>query len=134
MDEIRRHTASKLLLQIISIKDDIQRAIDLLPAESVADSWAEGLQLVIRNIDGALQIEGVTKTDSLGMQFDPLEFEAIQYEETDQAAEGTIIQVFREGYKLHEKILRAAQVVVAKHSETEKSSEQIQDENAEEID
>ena len=64
MDELRRRTTSGLLLKIIAIKDDLQRGLDLVPEDGSADGWAKGLRLVMRNIDSALQVEGVTKTEA----------------------------------------------------------------------
>jgi molecular chaperone GrpE len=132
MDELRRRTTSGLLLKIIAIKDDLQRGLDLVPEDGSADGWAKGLRLVMRNIDSALQVEGVTKTEALGMPFEPWEFEAVQYEETAHAAEGTIVSVFREGYRHQGRVLRAAQVVVAKTPEMEGRSGQTKDGDVEE--
>jgi molecular chaperone GrpE len=132
VDELRRRTTSGLLLKIIAIKDDLQRGLDLVPEDGSADGWAEGLRLVMRNIDSTLQVEGVTKTEALGMPFEPWEFEAVQYEETAQAAEGTIVSVFREGYRHQGRVLRAAQVVVAKKPEMEDRSGQTKDGDVEE--
>ncbi len=132
MDELRRQTTSGLLLKIIAIKDDLQRAVDLVPDDGSAEGWAEGLGLVMRNIDSALQAEGVTKTLALGMPFEPWECEAVQYQETDQAAEGTVVSVFREGYKHQGRVLRAAQVVVAKRPETAERDTHTEDGDVEE--
>ena len=119
IEETRRQTASGLLLRIVAARDDIQRALDLVPEGGAAEGWAEGLGLVMRNIDTALEVEGVTRTMVLGMPFEPWECEAVHYVETDQAAEGTVVSVFREGFSHRGKVLRAAQVVVAKRPETD---------------
>ena len=85
----------------------------------------------MRNIDSALEAEGVTRTMALGTPFEPWECEAVHYVETDQAAEGTVVSVFREGYSHRGKILRAAQVVVAKRPETDEPTKP-KNENVEE--
>ena len=131
IEETRRQTASGLLLRIVAARDDIQRALDLVPEGEVAEGWAEGLGLVMRNIDTALEVEGVTRTMVLGMPFEPWECEAVHYVETDQAAEGTVVSVFREGFSHRGKVLRAAQVVVAKRPETDQPTKP-KNENVEE--
>ena len=131
IEETRRQTASGLLLRIVAFRDDIQRALDLVPEGEVAEGWAEGLGLVMRNIDTALEVEGVTRTMVLGMPFEPWECEAVHYVETDQAAEGTVVSVFREGFSHRGKVLRAAQVVVAKRPETDQPTKP-KNENVEE--
>ena len=133
VEEARRQTAAGLLLRIVATRDDIQRALDLVPEDASAAGWAEGLALVMRNIDNALEAEGVTKTEALGRPFEPWECEAVQYEETDEAAEGTVVSVFREGFSHRGRVLRAAQVVVAKRPETDEAAEP-RNENAEETD
>ena len=131
IEETRRQTASGLLLRIVAARDDIQRALDLVPEGGAAEGWAEGLELVMRNIDSALEAEGVTRTMALGTPFEPWECEAVHYVETDQAAEGTVVSVFREGYSHRGKVLRAAQVVVAKRPETDEPTKP-KNENVEE--
>ena len=131
VEEARRQTAAGLLLRIVATRDDIQRALDLVPEDGASEGWAEGLALVMRNIDSALQAEGVTRTDALGKPFEPWECEAVHYQETDEAAEGTVVSVFREGFSHQGRVLRAAQVVVAKRPETDEAA-QPQNDNAEE--
>ena len=118
MEETAREASSRLLLKIISVKDDLERALAMIPNETAAPGWAEGLRLVMRGIDSSLEAEGVSKTAALSMPFEPWEFEAVQYEETDEAEEGIVIKVLTEGYKHKGKVLRAAQVVVAKRPES----------------
>ena len=131
VEEARRQTAAGLLLRIVATRDDIQRALDLVPEGDAAEGWAEGLALVMRNIDGALEAEGVTRTEALGKPFEPWECEAVQYEETDEAAEGTVVSVYREGFSHRGRVLRAAQVVVAKRPEKDEAA-QPRNDNSEE--
>ena len=119
MEELRRSAISRLLLKIISVVDDLDRALSLVPEDSVAPGWLEGLQLVGRNMNNVLESEGVTKIEALGQPFAPWELEAVQFEETTDAEEGNVTRVLREGYKHHDRVLRAAQVIVAKKPEPE---------------
>ena len=128
MDELRISANGRLLLKMVATVDDLDRAISLLPQDAVAPGWLDGLLLVLRGINQVLESEGVTKMTAVGKPFDPFEFEAVQYEETTERDEGTITRVLREGYKHHDKVLRAAQVVVAKQPETLGQSETIEEE------
>jgi molecular chaperone GrpE len=56
----------------------------------------------------------VKRIEALGRNFDPREFEAVMHEETSEVEEGTVVHVVREGYRHRDRVLRAAQVVVAK--------------------
>ena len=110
--ELQRNANSSLILKFLGVVDDFQRAIAMLPVD--AEGWQEGLMLVKRNLDNLLESEGVSKIEAAGKPFDPWEHEAVHYLETPDADDGTIIEVFRDGYRLHDKVLRASQVIVAK--------------------
>ena len=128
MDELRRGANTRLLLKLLSIVDDLNRALALVPDDAVAPGWLEGLELVQRNIDHTLEAEGVTKIEAVGKPFEPWELEAVQYEESADAEDGTVIGVVREGYKHNDKVLRAAQVVVSRKPEPTVKTETIEEE------
>ena len=115
--ELQRNANANLLTKFLGVVDDFERAIDMLPEEAAAAGWQEGLMLVKRNLDNLLGSEGVSKIEATGKSFDPWEHEAVHYMETEEAEDGSIIQVFRDGYRLHDKVLRASQVIVAKAPE-----------------
>lgn len=128
VSETRRVATSQLLLKMLSITDDLGRAILHIPGNAVASDWLDGLKLVIRSIDALLESEGVLKIEALGLSFDPREAEAVQYEETLEVEDGKVVSVIREGYKHHDKVLRAAQVIVAKAPEVAENNELIEEE------
>ena len=124
-EEIRRSAKSALLMKMLSTVDDLDRAIAMIPTDESA-GWSEGIQLVRRNVVNMLDTEGVTKVESLGKPYDPAFAEALLFRETEDGEEGTVVEVFREGYMYKDRVLRAAQVVVAKRpeqSETDDSNE-----------
>ena len=123
MEEIRRAANSQLLLKMLSVMDDLERAMSHIPSDAVAPGWHDGLQLVLRNVSNILDSEGVSKIEAEGEQFEPWELEAVHYLETADAEEGKVIEVLRDGYRHHDRLLRAAQVVVAKKPEPEVDTE-----------
>ena len=114
MQETRRTANSQLLLKVLSIVDDLERALALIPEDAVAPGWLEGLQLVERNLHRILDYEGVTKIEADGQPFEPREHEAVFYEESADGDEGMVVRVIRDGYRLGDRVLRAAQVAVSK--------------------
>lgn len=112
--ELRRNANADIIVKFLAVVDDFERAIAMLPDDESAAGWQEGLMLVKRNLDNLLESEGVSKIEAAGKDFDPWEHEAVHYMETQDADDGTIMQVFRDGYRLHDKVLRASQVIVAK--------------------
>ena len=115
-EEIQRSAKSALLMKMLSTVDDLDRAIAMIPTDESA-GWAEGIQLVRRNVVNMLDTEGVTKVESMGKPYDPAYAEALLFRETEDGEEGTVVEVFREGYMYKDRVLRAAQVVVAKRPE-----------------
>ncbi|MDE2717336.1 MAG: nucleotide exchange factor GrpE [Chloroflexota bacterium] len=115
-EEIQRSAKSALLMKMLSTVDDLDRAIAMIPTDESA-GWAEGIQLVRRNVVNMLDTEGVTKVESMGEPYDPAYAEALLFRETEDGEEGTVVEVFREGYMYKDRVLRAAQVVVAKRPE-----------------
>ena len=112
-DEVKRAVSFRILGRFLNVSDDLIRVINNAP-EGVEESWMEGISLVLRNIENALEMEGVTKIEAKGALFDPHQHEALLYEQTDEASEGTVIEVIQVGYKIGDKILRPARVTVAK--------------------
>ena len=112
--ELQRNANASLLTKFLGVVDDFERAIDMLPGDAASAGWEEGLLLVKRNLESLLESEGVSKIDAAGKQFDPWEHEAVHYIESSDKEDGTIVQVFRDGYRLHDRVLRASQVIVSK--------------------
>ena len=126
--ELRRAANSNQLIKTLSIVDDLNRALKLIPESAVAPGWLEGLRLVQRNIDHILESEGVTKIDAEGQPFEPREHEAVSYEETADGEEGMVVSVIRDGYMLHDRVLRAVQVTVSKARSNETAQDSTQQE------
>ena len=94
-----------------------------MPDDAVAPQWLEGLLNARRSFNRKLLMQGVSKVESAGQQFDPNVHEAIQSMPTDDHPEGTITSVVREGYMLNDRLLRPAQVVVAVSAALEEETE-----------
>jgi len=98
----------KLMLPVI---DDMERALSSLPED---DSSRQGLQLIYKNMMNALQQKGLKPMEAMGAKFDENFHEAItQIPAPAPEAKGTVVDVVKKGYFLHEEVLRYAQVVVA---------------------
>lgn len=117
--EARRSGNAQLLLKMLSVVDDMDRAISLVPEDAVATGWLEGLILVQRNLANLLDSQGVSKIEARGQPFEPWEHEALLYEEDTDSPSETVIRVIRDGYKFRDQILRPAQVVVSRTPEPE---------------
>ena len=124
-EEARRSANTAILLRILSVMDDFERAMALVPDDAVAPGWLEGLQLVHKGMSALLESEGVSRIEAAGSTFDPHESEAVLYQESTSASDGEVISVVREGYMQRDRVLRPAQVVVAKRVEEHSEESEV---------
>ena len=116
--DTRERANAQLLLKLVGVADDFTRAVNFLPEDAVDGSWYEGVQLVQRSLENMLQSEGVSRIEAaIGQPFDVSQHEAVFFEPTDEVNEGAVARVVRDGYRLHNRVLRAAQVSVAQAPE-----------------
>jgi molecular chaperone GrpE len=86
-------------------------------------SWLEGVVLIQRKLRNLLASEGVTAVDTLGTLFNPLEHEALGTVETTEYPAGYVAQAIRPGYRLHDRVIQPAQVIVAREPQTDDQSD-----------
>ena len=105
---------------VLDIADNLQRALDAVPAEARAaadpglTSLIEGVELTERSLLNALEKHGVKKFDPSGEKFDP-NFQQAMYEVPDPSVPaGTVVQVVQAGFMIGERVLRPALVAVSK--------------------
>ncbi|MBV9461330.1 MAG: nucleotide exchange factor GrpE [Bradyrhizobium sp.] len=105
---------------VLDIADNLQRALDAVPAEARAaadpglKALIEGVELTERSLLNALEKNGVKKFDPMGQKFDP-NFQQAMYEVPDASVpSGTVVQVVQAGFMIGERVLRPALVGVSK--------------------
>lgn len=102
-----------LLRRVLGIADDLDRALEHVPADQRESPWVEGVTAIERKLVGALEAEGVVAIVAVGEPFDPRLHEAVSMEPTHDVAEGTVTQELQKGYQLRDRVLRPSLVVVA---------------------
>ncbi len=124
LEETRERANAQLLLKLIGVADDFNRALDYIPEDDSDAGWAEGLRITQRGIENVMQSEGLSRIEAaIGQPFDVNEHEAVFFEPTDEVEEGTVVRIVRNGYKLRDRVLRAAQVSVAQAIQTQDNTE-----------
>jgi molecular chaperone GrpE len=112
-NEGRAVAQAAVLAQILPVLDDLGRASQAVPPELSDNSWVQGMLLVAKRLTDVLEQLGVRPIGQPGEKFDPRWHEAVAREARSDVPEGTILQVFRPGYVLGDRIIRPAQVAVA---------------------
>ena len=114
--EAIKYANEGLLQKLVPVLDslDIALAATQNPEADAGQSLQTGIKMVFQQLKAALTEAGLEEVDATGKPFDPNFHEAVSQRETLEAPEGHVIQQLRKGYKLRERLLRPASVVVAK--------------------
>jgi molecular chaperone GrpE len=117
--EALQYGHENLVKDLLGPVDNLERAIDHARRSEGADfgSLLQGLELVQRDLLGVLAKHGVEVVEADGKPFDPAVHEAMAQEIDDSLPATTVLTVFQKGYKLRDRLLRPAAVVVSKRSE-----------------
>lgn len=105
--------SEKLIVELLPVLDHFELGLADSAKNGAPPSIQEGFQLVCNQFRGALEKAGVQAIDAEGQPFDPNLHEAITHMPSDTVPEGHVVAQTRRGYKLGDKLLRAAQAVVS---------------------
>ena len=121
IQDARAYAATGFARDILSVSDNLARAIDSIPQDLREDDKFKGLVAGIeatqRELDKVFGQHGVTRIAAMGMPLDPNEHQAMMEIPTGDAEPGTIVQEMQAGYKIKDRLLRPAMVGVAKKPE-----------------
>ena len=110
-DELRRFGNVSIIINLLPVLDDFERAFSSLDSHLAGLSWFDGIYLIYRKLSQLLENAGVRPIESEGQPFDPRFHEAVAHVEGE---EGKVLSEVQRGYKLHDRVLRPAMVVVGK--------------------
>jgi molecular chaperone GrpE len=112
--EAMRIANAALIINILPVLDDLERALTSLDIRLVGLTWFDGIRLIYRKLQLVLENAGVSQIEAEGQPFDPRFHEAVMYGEGE---EGKVVAEVQRGYKLNDRVLRPAMVVVGKGKE-----------------
>ncbi len=116
-EEIGKFANSMLMLSLLPILDDLERAFISVPPHLAKLSWVDGIKLIERKLWASLEAQGLSQIKALGKPFDPNLHEAVRQ---DKGKEGIVIEELQKGYKLDDRVIRPTMVVVGNGEEEEK--------------
>jgi molecular chaperone GrpE len=116
IEDARIDAQSRVLREMLPVIDNLERALAAAGGADASNghSIIEGVRLVLRQFAQALERCGVTPVPAQGVAFDPTHHEAVSQVETADAPAGTVVGVLQSGYRIGDRLLRPALVVVAK--------------------
>ena len=119
--DMRKYGSERLIVEILNGLDLLDKALETKVSSENVDSFRKGIELTSTHFKSMLQKFGVEELPAKGAAFDPNMHEALSSEETRDVPAGHISQVYRKPYKLHERVVRPGQVVVAREPSEKKS-------------
>ncbi len=113
--ELAASAGAEALKRVLPAVDDFERAMQTLPDDLKDNPWVNGVLMVQRKLNAALEQSGITPiATNPGDTFDPNIHEAVTHEDSDQFGSEQIIGEVQRGYKIGDKVLRPAMVRVAR--------------------
>lgn len=111
--DLRKFGSERLVVDLLNVLDIFETALKSELSPETLASFHKGVQMTANELKSVLQRHGVEEVPAEGQPFNPSFHEAISSEQTDQIPEGHISRVFKKPYKMHEKVIRPGQVIVA---------------------
>ena len=132
-EEQTRYANESFMRELLTVIDNLERALEHSRAESDQDGLVEGLSMTLKGFLDTLNRFGCTQVEAVGKPFDPNFHEAVSQEESADHEPNTVLRELQKGYMLKERLLRPAMVLVSKRSSQQDTDrrEQTIAENAE---
>lgn len=113
-EDAARYRSQDLAKELLPAIDNLERALEADVDGEHSEALKKGVQMVLDNLKQALKTHGVEEIPALGEMFDPNVHQAVQTVPVDEDHQAdTVVQELQKGYKLHDRVLRPAMVVVA---------------------
>jgi molecular chaperone GrpE len=114
LEDAERRGREETVREMLPVIDNLERAISAAGAATDVASIVDGLKMVLKLFEDQTQRIGISKVATVGERFDPAIHDAIQQVETDEHAPGTVMAEVVAGYRLGERLVRPAMVVVSR--------------------
>lgn len=109
-NDIYAFANEKIVSELLNVIDNFERALAM--AEE-GDSFAEGIRLIFKQLQGVLEKSGVAEIEALGQDFDPNFHNAVMMEDSAEYESGKVTEVLQKGYMLNNRVIRPSMVKVA---------------------
>jgi molecular chaperone GrpE len=108
-NELAKFSNAQLMLSLLPVLDDLERALDSVSPQLADSSWVEGIRLIERKLRTGLEAQGLCQIKAMDEEFDPNFHQAAGH---SKGEEGTVVQELQKGYMLQDRVLRPSVVIV----------------------
>jgi molecular chaperone GrpE len=113
MADARRYANAEFAREILTIVDDLERAMQVGPDSPAASALLDGIRITHEHLVAMLARHGVTPIEAVGQPFNPQLHEAMMQEASEKVPPLTVLKELARGYMMHDRVLRPARVVVS---------------------
>ena len=114
LERSRKRALESVMLDLLPVKDSLERGTETDQDTATVESLIEGKKLIIRMLEKVMADHGLEEIDPAGTGFDPELHQAMTMVESAEHEPNTVIEVMQKGYRLHDRLIRPAMVVVSK--------------------
>jgi molecular chaperone GrpE len=114
VENAHRFGVERLARELLAVLDSMEMGRDASRGDGEDNAVAEGFDATLRLLQTVLEKFGVTPLEAEGQPFDPQAHEAIMTQPSDKAPPDTVLAVVQRGYRIHDRLLRPARVIVAR--------------------
>lgn len=110
--EFAKYANANLIIELLPILDNFKSAFSQIPENEKDSSWVTGFSYIMKQMEDFLKSNGVESIKTVGEKFDHNLHEAVEEKKVEEKKDGVILEEKRSGYKLHDKVIQVAKVVV----------------------
>ena len=110
----RKFALENVMKDLLQVRDSLERALEIPADKATVEALREGEQLTLKLLGKVMNDHGLELIDPLGEVFNPEWHQAVAMLPSAEAAENTVLNVMQKGFRLHDRLIRPAMVVVAK--------------------
>jgi molecular chaperone GrpE len=113
LEKSRKFALERIMKDLLQVRDSMDRGLEVDPGSATVDSLLEGQSLTQKMLAKVMQDHGLELIDPQGEVFDPEFHEAVTMLPSPDLPDGSVMEVLQKGYKLHDRLVRPAMVVVS---------------------
>lgn len=114
LERSRRLALERIMKDLLQVRDTLERGLEIDPESATVDSLLEGQQLTLKMFNKVLEDHDLEVIDPVGEPFDPELHEAMTVLPSAEQDENTVLEVLQKGFRLHDRLVRPAMVVVSR--------------------
>jgi molecular chaperone GrpE len=113
VDKSRKFALERIMKDLLQVRDSMERGLEMADASATVESLIEGEELTLKMLVKVMEEHGLEVVDPAGEPFDPELHEAMTVIPSKDVAENTVLEVLQKGFKLHDRLIRPARVIVS---------------------